>query len=149
MPPSFPTDPFLPRKWHCSVFQQLPSESCSGPVSPASLKEGEEEKSPTFPSGFRGVARAESPAVSGQGDPIQRSLCPSFPSASPHWVSCKGKLSLRLAPHLKQDGSHGTTREQTGNLLLLLPAVCSHSLSTHCMHFPKCFCAFCTRGGRV
>lgn len=112
---------------------------------------GEEEKPPPSPLGFRGVARAEFSAVPGQGDPIQRSLCPSFPCLAllptlypppipllPCQVA-RVKLSLSLAPHSKWHGSYGTTRKQTRNLLLLLLAVCSHSLSTTVCIFRSAF----------
>lgn len=82
-PPTSPMDTCPSSEMTLPVFQQSLSGPCSvsdpPPATDTLLEEGEENP-PSSPLGFRSVmSRAESPAVPGQGDSVQRSLCPSFP----------------------------------------------------------------------
>lgn len=94
-PPTSPMDTCPSSEMTLPVFQQSLSGPCSvsdpPPATDTLLEEGEENP-PSSPLGFRSVmSRAESPAVPGQGDSVQRSLCPSFPQVPPgSWMSPKG-----------------------------------------------------------
>lgn len=108
---------------------------------------------PPPPLGFRGVARAESSVVPGWGDPIQRSLCPSFPSLhplpspAPHWVSCKGQALSEAGSTFKM--GREPWHHQKANRKPLAASSCLQSLLKHPLYaFPEVLSCFLHQRGR-